>query len=162
MGERWMRCTIWFSWFLCSWWGASPASGRQNISPQGGAQYCNQFKRPCLNFSMKFEVKTSCSCIADVVLLSMPGLQGGVGSIWSRCMASRWGQTEGSWLCIYRSDISTGPGSQASVFAPFFWPDKAAAAWTGSTPVSHPLLPPPPLGILSHSFYSCTGSSIPT
>ena len=73
MGERWMRCTIWFSWFLCSWWGASPASGRQNISPQGGAQYCNQFKRPCLNFSMKFEVKTSCSCIADVVLLSMPG-----------------------------------------------------------------------------------------
>ena len=50
---------------------------------------------------------------------------------------------------IYRSDISTVPGSQASVFAPFFWPDKAGSrhrqqdgrASPRSTLVSHPLLP---------------------
>ena len=42
---------------------------------------------------------------------------------------------------IYRSDISTVPGSQASVFAPFFWPDKAAG--TGSSEMGGPRLAPP-------------------
>ena len=42
-----------------------------------------------------------------------------------------YGQPEGldrSEVGLYRSDISTGPGSQASVFAPFFWPDKAGGS----------------------------------
>ena len=49
---------------------------------------------------------------------------------------------------IYRSDISTVPGSQASVFAPFFWPDKAAG--TGSR-MGGPRLAPP--WSLIHSCY---------